>query len=149
MFDLNINKYEALCQQKVVSKKTKLLHIEFNPVHPILIVGDDRGHVTSLKLSPNLRKKPKVGDVLILCIGLQWNHMLNRSVLFQSLLCYILRVELLYLHLCDSFRHEFTAYTEPTAVQRKIICYQSYWTSQFTDIGWECFGTTLTAACWT
>ncbi|RXN26935.1 dynein intermediate chain axonemal [Labeo rohita] len=59
VFDLNINKYEALCQQKVVSKKTRLLHIEFNPVHPIIIVGDDRGHVTSLKLSPNLRKKPK------------------------------------------------------------------------------------------
>ncbi len=88
VFDLNINKYEALCQQKVVSKKTKLLHIEFNPVHPIIIVGDDHGQVTSLKLSPNLRKKPKVGDALILCIGLQWNHMLNRSVLFQSLLCY-------------------------------------------------------------
>ncbi|KTG40556.1 hypothetical protein cypCar_00015724 [Cyprinus carpio] len=59
VFDLNINKYEALCQQKVVSKKTKLFNIEFNPVHPIIIVGDDRGHVTSLKLSPNLRKKPK------------------------------------------------------------------------------------------
>ncbi len=140
VFDLNINKYEALCQQKVVSKKTKLLHIEFNPVHPIIIVGDDRGQVTSLKLSPNLRKKPKVGDALILCIGLQWNHMLNRSVLFQSLLCY----KLLYLHLCDRFRHAFTAYTERIAVQRKIICYQSYRTSQFTEIGWECFGTTLT-----
>uniref|UniRef100_A0A672KFW9 Dynein, axonemal, intermediate chain 1, paralog 2 n=1 Tax=Sinocyclocheilus grahami TaxID=75366 RepID=A0A672KFW9_SINGR len=63
VFDLNINKYEALCQQKVVSKKTRLLHIEFNPVHPIIV-----GHVTSLKLSPNLRKKPKVGDALILCL---------------------------------------------------------------------------------
>ncbi len=62
VFDLNINKYEAICQQKVVSKKTKLFNIEFNPVHPIIIVGDDRGHVTSLKLSPNLRKMPKVGD---------------------------------------------------------------------------------------
>ncbi|XP_056587163.1 dynein intermediate chain 2, ciliary-like isoform X2 [Triplophysa dalaica] len=59
VFDLSINKFEALCQQAVVAKKTKLLHIEFNPVHPILIVGDDRGYVTSLKLSPNLRKKPK------------------------------------------------------------------------------------------
>ncbi|NP_001074027.1 dynein, axonemal, intermediate chain 1, paralog 2 [Danio rerio] len=59
VFDLSINKYEALCQQKVVSKKTRLLHIEFNPVHPIIIVGDDRGRVISLKLSPNLRKKPK------------------------------------------------------------------------------------------
>ncbi|KAF5893989.1 dynein intermediate chain 1, axonemal, partial [Clarias magur] len=59
VFDLSINKYEAICQQAVVSKKTKLTHIEFNPVYPIIIVGDDRGNVTSLKLSPNLRKKPK------------------------------------------------------------------------------------------
>ncbi|XP_013987921.2 dynein, axonemal, intermediate chain 1, paralog 2 [Salmo salar] len=59
-FDLSINKYEAICQQPVVAKKkTKLTHIEFNPVYPIIIVGDDRGYVTSLKLSPNLRKKPK------------------------------------------------------------------------------------------
>lgn len=61
VFDLNINKYEAICQQPVVAKKkTKLTHIEFNPIYPIIIVGDDRGYVTSLKLSPNLRKKPKV-----------------------------------------------------------------------------------------
>uniref|UniRef100_UPI0037E7B241 dynein, axonemal, intermediate chain 1, paralog 2 n=1 Tax=Semicossyphus pulcher TaxID=241346 RepID=UPI0037E7B241 len=60
IFDLNINKYEAICQQPVVAKKkTKLTHIEFNPIYPIIIVGDDRGYVTSLKLSPNLRKKPK------------------------------------------------------------------------------------------
>lgn len=60
VYDLNVNKYEALCQQPVVAKNTKLTHIEFNPIHPIIIVGDDRGSVTSLKLSPNLRKKPKV-----------------------------------------------------------------------------------------
>ncbi|XP_030276923.1 dynein, axonemal, intermediate chain 1, paralog 2 [Sparus aurata] len=60
VFDLDINKYEAICQQLAVGKKkTKLTHIEFNPIHPIIIVGDDRGYVTSLKLSPNLRKKPK------------------------------------------------------------------------------------------
>lgn len=61
VYDLNINKYEALCEQAVVQKKkTKLTHVSFNPVHPIIIVGDDRGYVTSLKLSPNLRKMPKV-----------------------------------------------------------------------------------------
>uniref|UniRef100_A0A8C5DLU9 Dynein, axonemal, intermediate chain 1, paralog 2 n=1 Tax=Gouania willdenowi TaxID=441366 RepID=A0A8C5DLU9_GOUWI len=61
VFDLSVNKYEAICKQPVVAKKkTKLTHIEFNPLHPIIIVGDDRGYVTSLKLSPNLRKKPKV-----------------------------------------------------------------------------------------
>ncbi|XP_041094601.1 dynein, axonemal, intermediate chain 1, paralog 2 isoform X1 [Polyodon spathula] len=60
VFDLSVNKYEAICEQLVVAKKkTKLTHIEFNPVHPIIIVGDDRGCVTSLKLSPNLRRQPK------------------------------------------------------------------------------------------
>jgi len=44
----------------VQKKRTKLTHIAFNQHYPILLVGDDRGNVTSLKLSPNLRKKPKV-----------------------------------------------------------------------------------------
>ena len=57
MFDLAENKHEPLCEQKVV-KRAKLTHVVFNPVDPILIVGDDRGEVTSLKLSPNLRKVP-------------------------------------------------------------------------------------------
>ncbi|KAG7493274.1 dynein intermediate chain 1, axonemal [Solea senegalensis] len=59
VFDLSVNKYEAICQQAVVSKKTQLTHVEFNPIYPIIIVGDNRGYVNSLKLSPNLRKKPK------------------------------------------------------------------------------------------
>lgn len=60
IYDLHINKYEPLCEQMVAQKKkTKLTHIEFNPVYPMVIVGDDRGNVTSLKLSPNLRKMPK------------------------------------------------------------------------------------------
>ncbi|XP_069737048.1 dynein axonemal intermediate chain 1-like [Phaenicophaeus curvirostris] len=60
VFDLSINKYEALCTQQVVTKKkNKLTHIQFNPVYPVIIVGDEQGHVISLKLSPNLRKMPK------------------------------------------------------------------------------------------
>uniref|UniRef100_A0A8C4U212 Uncharacterized protein n=1 Tax=Falco tinnunculus TaxID=100819 RepID=A0A8C4U212_FALTI len=60
VFDLSINKYEALCTQLVVAKKkNKITHIQFNPVYPIVIIGDERGHVTSLKLSPNLRRMPK------------------------------------------------------------------------------------------
>ncbi|NXW40209.1 DNAI1 protein, partial [Nyctiprogne leucopyga] len=60
VFDLSINKYEALCTQLVVAKKkNKITHIQFNPVYPVVIIGDERGHVTSLKLSPNLRKMPK------------------------------------------------------------------------------------------
>ena len=43
VFDLNINKYEAICDQVVTrKKKTKLTHIAFNSRHPIIIVGDDR-----------------------------------------------------------------------------------------------------------
>ncbi|KAM6104944.1 dynein axonemal intermediate chain 1 [Pterocles gutturalis] len=60
VFDLSINKDEALCTQLVVAKKkNKITHIQFNPVYPVVIIGDERGHVTSLKLSPNLRKMPK------------------------------------------------------------------------------------------
>jgi len=57
VFDLSINKYEPICDQLIVQRgKTKLTHIAFNPVYPIIIIGDDRGYVTSVKLSPNLRK---------------------------------------------------------------------------------------------
>ncbi len=55
VYDLHANKHEQLCEQKVV-KRARLTHVEFNPVHPVLLVGDDRGGVNSLKLSPNLRK---------------------------------------------------------------------------------------------
>ena len=60
VFDLNMSKYEPLCVQSVIQKKkTKLTRIAFNPSYPILIVGDDRGSVSTLKLSPNLRKALK------------------------------------------------------------------------------------------
>uniref|UniRef100_A0A8C3UWH5 Dynein axonemal intermediate chain 1 n=1 Tax=Catharus ustulatus TaxID=91951 RepID=A0A8C3UWH5_CATUS len=60
VFDLNVNKVEPLCTQLVVTrKKNKTTHVQFNPVHPIIAVGDERGLITCLKLSPNLRKKPK------------------------------------------------------------------------------------------
>jgi dynein intermediate chain 1 len=43
VFDLNINKYEPICEQSVVQKKkTKLTHIAFNSKYPMIIVGDDR-----------------------------------------------------------------------------------------------------------
>lgn len=54
VYDLHINRNERICCQKVV-KKAKLTHVAFNEFAPIIIVGDDRGGVNSLKLSPNLR----------------------------------------------------------------------------------------------
>jgi dynein intermediate chain 1 len=60
VYDLNKNKNEPLCTQGVV-KNAKLTHICFNPKEPILLVGDSRGTVLSLKLSPNLRQVCKPG----------------------------------------------------------------------------------------
>ncbi|EFJ48219.1 hypothetical protein VOLCADRAFT_81277 [Volvox carteri f. nagariensis] len=63
VFDLAQNKLLPLCSQKVV-KKAKLTKLVFNPKQPIVLVGDDKGAVTSLKLSPNLRitSKPEKGQ---------------------------------------------------------------------------------------
>lgn len=55
VFDLNQNKHEAMCEQKVV-RKARLTKVAFSPKHPVILVGDDKGYVTSLKLSPNLRQ---------------------------------------------------------------------------------------------
>ena len=55
VYDLSANKHEPVCEQKVV-RKANLTKIVFNPKDPIVLVGDDRGCVTSLKLSPNLRR---------------------------------------------------------------------------------------------
>ncbi|KAF4321612.1 hypothetical protein BBO99_00000751 [Phytophthora kernoviae] len=61
VFDLAENKNEPLCEQKVV-KRAKLTHLAFNSQDPIVLVGDDRGGVNSLKLSPNLRKIVSSGE---------------------------------------------------------------------------------------
>lgn len=54
LYDLFENKHDPLCVQKVV-KRARLSKVLFNSKEFILIVGDDRGGVNSLKLSPNLR----------------------------------------------------------------------------------------------
>ncbi|XP_058818163.1 dynein intermediate chain 2, ciliary isoform X3 [Topomyia yanbarensis] len=60
VFDLNVNKYKAICIQAVVSKrKNKLSRLAFNHKLPFIIVGDDKGTTITLKLSPNLRLKTK------------------------------------------------------------------------------------------
>ena len=60
LYDLDINKYKPICSQKVVSYKVGHLNsIAFNNVEPLVILGDSSGVVHSLKISPNLRKKPK------------------------------------------------------------------------------------------
>lgn len=63
VFDLSLNKYEPICVQQVV-KKSKLSRLAFNPIHPLIAVGDDRGAVSTFKVSPNLRK----GAVVSFCV---------------------------------------------------------------------------------
>eukprot|EP00127_Corallochytrium_limacisporum_P002236 Clim_evm24s109 gene=Clim_evmTU24s109 len=61
-FDLEVNKTEPICVQPVV-KRAKPNHVSFNVADPIILVGDDHGAVSSLKLSPNLRRDwTKAGD---------------------------------------------------------------------------------------
>lgn len=55
LFDLSVSKTDPVCVQPII-KKGKLTHVAFNPTYPVVVVGDDRGNITSLKLSPNLRK---------------------------------------------------------------------------------------------
>ena len=60
LFDLDINKYNPICSQKIITSKDGVLNsIEFAKVSPLVIVGDSTGRVHSLKLSPNLRKIPQ------------------------------------------------------------------------------------------
>jgi dynein intermediate chain 1 len=49
VFDLNENKHEPLCEQKVV-KPASLTHVTFNRQDPMILVGDNRGAVNSLKV---------------------------------------------------------------------------------------------------
>jgi dynein intermediate chain 1 len=60
VYDLTSSKYQPVCVQSLVSKRSvKLTRLAFNTAHPMILVGNDRGVTFSLKMSPNLRKVPK------------------------------------------------------------------------------------------
>ena len=59
VFDIAQNKLEPLCEQRVV-RKSKLTRVCFNAKEPVILVGDDKGGVMALKLSPNLRQLTEV-----------------------------------------------------------------------------------------
>lgn len=61
VYDLSLNRNQPICEQKI-SKKPRLTKVTFNPHSPVILVGDERGCVTSLKLSPNLRKALESGQ---------------------------------------------------------------------------------------
>lgn len=61
VYDLNIDKHAPIGKTRArswtgaVASKASLTHIAFNPVEPIICIGDDKGVVNILKLSGNLR----------------------------------------------------------------------------------------------
>ena len=55
VYDLDQNKHKDLCEQPT-TKRAKALHVAFNYVDPIILVGDERGGVISFKLSMSLTK---------------------------------------------------------------------------------------------
>ncbi|VDK34692.1 unnamed protein product [Taenia asiatica] len=60
IYDLNVNKYEPLCLQMVAQKRrTKLTHVAFNPIHPIIICGDDRLKIMGSSYIIEALSKPK------------------------------------------------------------------------------------------
>jgi len=55
VYDIDQNKHKYLCEQPT-TKRAKALHVAFNYVDPIILVGDERGGVISFKLSKSLTK---------------------------------------------------------------------------------------------
>jgi len=56
VFDLSTDKYTPVCRQMVVSASKAIPNtVVFNSSEPIILVGDNKGTVHCLKLSPNLR----------------------------------------------------------------------------------------------
>ena len=66
VFDIQLNKYRHICRQKVItSGEGGLNRIACNTQEPIVVVGDTTGHIHSLKLSPNLRKRSKEAQAAV------------------------------------------------------------------------------------
>ena len=62
VWDLNQDKHTHLCEH-LAMKKARGLHVSFNSVDPIILVGDERGGVNSFKLSQSLNQGPLVDVV--------------------------------------------------------------------------------------
>ncbi|KAK4021548.1 hypothetical protein OUZ56_003462 [Daphnia magna] len=63
IYDLNICLHKPLCSQRITpQRRAQPTILSFAPFHPVILVGDDKGHVTCLKLSPNLRKVSRVPE---------------------------------------------------------------------------------------
>ncbi|RMZ95468.1 dynein intermediate chain, partial [Brachionus plicatilis] len=70
IYDIYLNIAKPLCVQNVIlKKKLRITHVCFSPFFPILVVGDEKGSISSFKLSPNLRSLQRdntLGSISIL-----------------------------------------------------------------------------------
>lgn len=67
----------------IQKKRTKLTHVEFNPTYPVLLVGDDRGTILCVKLSPNLRKAKKVCGQTVGVVNKYYFNIRRRHILVK------------------------------------------------------------------
>ncbi|GIX71080.1 dynein intermediate chain 1, axonemal [Caerostris extrusa] len=66
IFDIMMNRQQPTSSYTVYNSKknTNLTSVQFNPIKPVIIIGDDKGSVISFKLSPNLRSSLKAFQTL-------------------------------------------------------------------------------------
>ncbi|XP_054720556.1 uncharacterized protein LOC129230178 [Uloborus diversus] len=64
IFDVQMNRQQPTSTYSIhrAKKNIILTSVQFNPIKPVIIVGDDKGSVISFKLSPNLRSSLKGGS---------------------------------------------------------------------------------------
>jgi len=56
IYDIDINRYEAICRTPVVETQDgALTAVCFHPKWPVILIGDEKGRIHALKLSPNMR----------------------------------------------------------------------------------------------
>lgn len=61
IYDIAINRFKEICKTEIIEANDGCLtFVSFHPKWPIILVGDDKGRIHSLKLSPNLRKNTKI-----------------------------------------------------------------------------------------
>lgn len=57
IYDIDLNRFEPICKTFISeTNEGGLTSVTFHPKWPVVLVGDEKGRITSLKLSPNLRK---------------------------------------------------------------------------------------------
>jgi dynein intermediate chain 1 len=61
VYDIDVNRYGEICKTEVVeSGDGGLTAVRFHPKWPIILIGDEKGRIHALKMSPNLRRNSKI-----------------------------------------------------------------------------------------